>query len=70
MEEPSPNEQEKCPSKVELKPLTSHFRYEFLDSARELLVIVSANLDGLQLEKLLDVLQKHMGAIGYSIDDI
>ena len=32
VEEPDSIEQEKCPSKVELKPLPSHHRYEFLDS--------------------------------------
>ena len=66
----SSKEQEKCPSKAELKPLPFYLKSEFLDSIHQLLVIVSAKLDGPQLEKLLDVLQKHKGAIGYSIDDI
>ena len=53
-----------------MKPLPFYLKSEFLDSIHQLLVIVSAKLDGPQLEKLLDVLQKHKGAIGYSIDDI
>ena len=56
VEEPTSKAQEKCPSKVELKPLRSHLMYEFLDSAHELPVIVSAKLDDPQLKKLLDVL--------------
>ena len=70
VEEPTPNKEEECPPKVELKPLPSHLRYAFLDSSHRFPVIVNANLDGPQLEQLLDVLRKHRGAIGYSIDDI
>ena len=70
MEEPASNEQEKCPSKVELKPLLFHLRYEFLDFAHQFRIIVHVKVDGPQLEKLLDVLQKHKGVIGYSVDNI
>ena len=70
MEEPTSKEEEERPLKVELKPLPPHLRYEFLDSSHQFPVIVNANLDGPQLEQLLDVLRKHRGAIGYSIDDI
>ena len=70
MEEAASKEQEKCLSKVELKPLHSYLGYEFLDSAHQFSIIVNAKLDDPQLEKLLDVLHKHRGAIGYSIDDI
>ena len=56
MGEPTSKEQEKCPLKVELKTLPSHLRYEFLESARRLPVIVSVKLGGPWLEKLLDVL--------------
>ena len=54
---------------VVLKPLPSHLRYEFLDLDHKFPVIVSSKLDDPQLEKLLDVLKKHRGAIGHSIDD-
>ena len=70
VEELASKKKEKCPSKVELKPLPSHLRYEFLDSAHKFPVIVNTKLDGLWLEQLLDVLRKHWGAIGYDIDDI
>jgi len=70
VEELASKEQRKCPSKVELKPLPSHLKYKFLDSAHEFPIIVNAKLDGPQLEKFLDVLRKHSGAIGYSINDI
>jgi len=63
-------DEEKSEPKVELKPLPSHLKYEFLDPDHKFPVIVSSKLDGPQLEKLLDVLRKHRGAIGYSIDDI
>jgi len=70
VEELTSKEQKKCPLMVELKPLPPHRKYEFLDSTHRFPIIVSAKLDGPQLEKLLDVLQKHKGAIGYSVDDI
>ena len=57
-------------SEVELKPLPSHLRYEFLGANETYLVIVNANLDVTQIAKLLSVLRKHRGVIGYSIDDI
>ena len=70
VEELTSKKEEECPPKVELKPLPSHLKYEFLDSSHQFPVIVNAKLDGPQLEQLLDVLRKHRGAIGYSIDDI
>ena len=36
----------KCSPEVELKPLPSHLRYEFLGPNEIFLVIVNANLDG------------------------
>jgi len=59
----------KCSPKVELKPLHSHLRYEFLNPNETFLVIVNARLNGTQITKLLSVLRKYRGAIGYSIDD-
>jgi len=66
----SSKEQEKCPSKVKLKSLPYHLSYKFHDSTHKFHVIVNAKLDDLQLETLLDVLRKHRGVIGYSINDI
>jgi len=70
VEELTSKKEEECPPKVELKPLPSHLRYEFLDFSHQFSIIVNDKLDGPQLEQLLDVLRKHRGAIGYSIDDI
>ena len=70
VEEPTSKKEDTCPPKVELKPLPSHLRYEFLNSAHQFPIIVSTKLDATQLEKLLDVLRTYKDAIGYSIDDI
>ena len=70
VEEPTSKKEEECPLTVELKPLPSHLRYEFFDPSHQFSVIVSAKLNGPQLEQLLDVLCKHKGAVGYSIYDI
>jgi len=70
MEEPTSKKEEECLLTVELKPLPSHLRYEFFDPSHQFSVIVSAKLNGPQLEQLLDVLCKHKGAVGYSIYDI
>ena len=56
--------------KVELKPIPSHLIYEFLDPDNRFSVIVSSKLGGLRLKKLLDVLRRYSGAVGYSINDI
>lgn len=64
------NEDKKSAPEVELKPLPSHLKYEFLGLNHKFPVIISAKLSGVQIEKLLSVLQKYRGAIDYSIDDI
>ncbi|XP_039684977.1 uncharacterized protein [Medicago truncatula] len=56
--------------KVELKPLPSNLRYEFLGPNSTYPVIVNASLDEVETEKLLYVLKKYPKAIGYTIDDI
>ena len=60
----------KAAPEVELKPLPFHLRYELFYLHRTLSIIVSIKPGGAQLEKLLNVLQKHKGDLGYSIDDI
>ena len=55
---------------MELKPLPSHLRYEFLGPNHTFPIVVSAKLEGPQVEKLLNVLHKYRGAIGYNIDYI
>jgi len=56
--------------KVELKPLPSNLRYEFLGPNSTYRVIVNASLNVVETEKLLYVLKKYPKAIGYTIDDI
>ncbi|XP_020249301.1 uncharacterized protein LOC109826692 [Asparagus officinalis] len=60
----------KTAPKVELKPLPSSLKYEFLDANGEYPVIVNADLSHQEVEKLLKVLRLHKDAIGYFIDDI
>jgi len=45
---------------VELKPLPSSLRYEFLGSKSTYPVIVNANLNATQIDSLLRVLGKHL----------
>nr|XP_027093596.1 uncharacterized protein LOC113714000 [Coffea arabica] len=58
------------PPRLELKPLPTHLRYEFLGENSTLRVIVSADLDDEQCTKLLRVLRKHKKAMGWTIADI
>ena len=56
--------------KVELKPLPSSLRYEFLRPNSTYPVIVNASLNACQVDSLLRVLREHRKAIGYTLDDI
>jgi len=56
--------------KVELKPLPSNLRYEFLGPNATYPVIVNASLYEVETNKLMYVLKKYPKAIGYTIDDI
>ena len=58
------------PPKVELKPLPSSLKYDFLDDRGDYPVIVNARLDETSIHKLLVVLRKYRSVIGYSINDI
>lgn len=53
-----------------MKPLPSTLKYAFLGANETYPVIVSSSLSDDQVEKLLNVLRKHQGALGYSIDDL
>jgi hypothetical protein len=55
---------------VELKPLPTHLKYEFLDKEKTLPVIVSSDLSEKQSSALLDLLRKYRKVIGYCLDDI
>ena len=56
--------------KLDLKPLPSSLRYEFLGDNETYPVIVNSALDSEQTEKLLMLLRKHRGALGYTLNDI
>jgi len=56
--------------KVELKPLPSNLRYEFLGPESTYPVIVNACLNDEETAKLLNELRMHRKAIGYTIDDL
>ena len=56
--------------KLDLKPLPSSLRYEFLGDNKTYPVIVNYALNFKQTEKLLTLLQKHRGALGYTLNDI
>ena len=56
--------------KVELKPLSSSLRYEFLGTNSTYPAIVNANLNACQVNSLLRVLREHKKAIGYTLDDL
>jgi hypothetical protein len=55
---------------VELKPLPSSLRYEFLGPDETYQVIVNADIDSAQTDKLLGKLRKQFKAIRYTIDDL
>ncbi|CAM8880202.1 unnamed protein product [Rhodiola kirilowii] len=55
---------------VELKPLPTSLRYEFLGPNSTSPIIVNASLNANETLKLLDVVREHKDAIGYSIDDL
>jgi hypothetical protein len=58
------------PPKKELKPLPDNLKYKFLGPTESLLVIIALDLAAAQEEKLLDVLEEHREAIGWTIEDI
>ena len=54
------------PPKLELKPLPDTLKYVFLGESETLPVIISSHLDKDKEEKLLDVLEQHKEAIGWT----
>ncbi|XP_025607957.1 uncharacterized protein [Arachis hypogaea] len=57
-------------AKNELKPLTSHLKYAFLEDNQRFPVIITSELSSQEEKKLLEVLRKHKKAIGWSLADI
>ncbi|XP_070025330.1 uncharacterized protein [Nicotiana sylvestris] len=58
------------PPILELKPLPSHLRYEFLCSCSTLPIILSSCLTNVQVDATLVVLQRRKKAIGWTLADI
>ena len=53
----------------DLKPLPNNLKYVHIDDKKMYPVIISSKLSGVEQERLLDILKKHRGAIGYTLDD-
>jgi len=57
--EEEPSSDEEHTPKVELKPLPSSLRYEFLESNSKYPMIANASLNACQIDSLLRVLREH-----------
>ncbi|RDY01784.1 hypothetical protein CR513_14845, partial [Mucuna pruriens] len=55
---------------TELKPLSSHLKYAYLDNEQQLPVIIANNLHQEQEDKLLHVLRQHKKAIIWKLSDL
>jgi len=60
-------DEERAPQ-VELKPLRSSLRYEFLGPNSSYPMIVHASLSTYQVDSLLRILRMHRKAMGYTLD--
>ncbi|KAK1670092.1 hypothetical protein QYE76_058251 [Lolium multiflorum] len=54
----------------DLKPLPDNLKYAYIDEKKTYHVIISAKLSDIEEERLLEILKKHRGAIGYTLDDL
>ena len=54
----------------DLKPLPDNLKYVYIDDKKTYPVIISSKLSDIEEERLLEVLRKHRGAIGYTLDDL
>jgi hypothetical protein len=51
----------------ELKPLPDDLKYAYIDDKKIYPIIISSKLSGKEEERLLEVLRKHRGAMGYTL---
>ncbi|XP_074288008.1 uncharacterized protein LOC141613165 [Silene latifolia] len=58
------------PPTVELKPLPSSLKYEFLGDNSTFPVIINSALDDTQTSKLISLLKRFKGVLGYTIGDL
>ncbi|KAK1630613.1 hypothetical protein QYE76_004928 [Lolium multiflorum] len=54
----------------DLKPLPDNLKYAHIDDKKIYPVIISSKLSEIEEERLLEILKKHRGAIGYTLDDL
>ncbi|KAK1614880.1 hypothetical protein QYE76_020397 [Lolium multiflorum] len=54
----------------DLKPLPDNLKYPHIDDKKIYPVIISSKLSEIEEERLLEILKKHRGAIGYTLDDL
>ncbi|KAK1642196.1 hypothetical protein QYE76_060001 [Lolium multiflorum] len=54
----------------DLKPLPDNIKYAHIDDKKIYHVIISSKLSEFEEERLLEILKKHRGAIGYTLDDL
>ncbi|KAK1677898.1 hypothetical protein QYE76_038746 [Lolium multiflorum] len=54
----------------DLKPLPDNLKYAYINDKKTYPVIISAKLSDFEEERLLEILKKHRGAIGYTLDDL
>jgi hypothetical protein len=54
----------------DLKPLPDDLKYAYTDDKKIYPVIISSKLVGKEEERLLEILRKHRGAMGYTLDDL
>ncbi|KAK1698954.1 hypothetical protein QYE76_015651 [Lolium multiflorum] len=54
----------------DLKPLPDNHKYAHIDDKKIYPVIISSKLSEIEEERLLEILKKHRGAIGYTLDDL
>ncbi|KAK1609459.1 hypothetical protein QYE76_033132 [Lolium multiflorum] len=54
----------------DLKPLPDNLKYAHIDDKKIYPVIIGSKLSEIEEERLLEILKKHRGAIGYTLDDL
>ena len=64
------NKESSTPLEVEMKTFPSSLKYAFLGTNSTYPIIVNNELNGADLDRLVNLIQKHRKAIGYTIDDI
>jgi hypothetical protein len=54
----------------DLKPLPDDLKYAYIDDKKIYPVSISYKLSGKEEERLLEILRKHRGAMGFTLDDL